>query len=88
MVASSGLTEGVGGGDFAVTPGTTSGRRLTLAARALVDAQVTGTVDHLAIVDQDNGVLLSVTELTEPVALTPGEFVGIKSFSQEITAPV
>lgn len=88
MVASSELTEGVGGGDFSLASGTTSGRRLTVAARALVDAQVTGTVDHLAIVDQDTGTLLSVTELTESVAMTPGDVVGIKSFSQEIAAPV
>ena len=88
MVASSALTEGVGGGDFSLAAGTTSGRRLTIAARALVDAQVVGTVDHLAIVDQDTGALLSVTELTESVAMTPGDVVGIKSFSQEIAAPV
>lgn len=88
MVASSTLIEGIGGGDFSLASGTISGRRLTVAARALVDAQVTGTVDHLAIVDQDTGALLTVTELTEPVAMTPGDVVGIKSFSQEIAAPV
>lgn len=88
MVASSALTEGVGGGDFSLSEGTPSGRRLTVAARVLVEAQVAGTVDHLAIVDQNSSVLLSVTELTQPVAMMTGETVGIKSFSQEIAAPV
>lgn len=88
MVASSDLTEGIGGGDFSLADGNSSGRRLTVAARALVDASVTGTVDHLAIVDQDSGSLLIVTELTESVAMNPGELVGIKSFSQEIADPV
>lgn len=88
MVASQALTEGLGGGDFAVADGTGSGRRLTVAARALVDASVTGVVDHLAIVDQDSGTLLVVTELTESLAMNPGELVGIRSFSQEISDPV
>lgn len=87
MVTSSPLIEGSGGGDFAIEAGVPTGRRLTVAARAPLDAQVAGTVDHVALVDQDNGVLLTVTELSEPVAMVPGDVVAMKSFSQEIAAP-
>lgn len=88
MVARSALTEGTGGGDFSLGDGTGSGRRLSVAARALVAAEATGTANHLALVDQGSGTLMAVTELTEPVAMTIGTRVGIRSFGAEIADPV
>jgi len=87
MVASVALTRGIGSDDFTLADGTVSGRRLIVAAQSPVAAADTGTADHLCLVDQTTGTVLVVTELTEPVALTPGTVLGIKSFSHEIGAP-
>lgn len=86
-VATTSLTEGAGSDDFSVADGVFSGRRLVVAAQSPLTAEDSGTVDHLCLVDQSGGVLLMVTELTEPVALTPGSVIGVRSFAQEIGDP-
>ena len=88
MLASAALTEGVGGGDFTTAAGDVSGRRLAVVAQSQLVAAEAGTADHVALVDQNDGTLIVLTELTEPVALTPGKIVALKSFAAEITAPV
>ena len=88
MIASAALTAGVGGGDFTTADGIVSGRRLIVGAQAQLIAAEAGTADHVALVDQTAGELTLMTELTEPVALTPGKIVALKSFSAEVAAPV
>lgn len=86
-IATTPLSEGAGSQDFTIADGVFSGRRLIVAAQSPVSAEDTGTADHLCLVDQSGDVLLVVTELTEPVALTPGTVIGVRSFSQEIGDP-
>ena len=87
MLASVNVTEGIGNGDFSITTGTVSGRRLAVAAQNAVPISETGTVDHVALVDSSGGELLIVTPLTEVQAVTAGEILSIKAFGAEIRSP-
>lgn len=86
-LASVNVTEGVGNGDFSITTGTISGRRLAVAAQSAVPISETGTVDHIALVDSTGGELLVVTQLTEAQAVTAGEVLSIKAFGAEVRDP-
>lgn len=56
-------------GDFAVANGDVSGRKCTVAAKAGVLIDVSGTATHVALLDVANSKLLRVTTCT-PQALT------------------
>jgi hypothetical protein len=58
--------------DFAKADGTTSGRRLAFNFRQFVP-QETGTVDHLAIVDDDTSTLIAVLETQSDIAVSADE---------------
>lgn len=88
VLASVSLTPGLNAGDFALSDGSLTGRRLSVSARSAISVTDSGTADHLAIVDGTSGTLLVVTELTETLAVSPGTVVGVKSFSAEILDPV
>ena len=88
VLASTVLTEGVGGGDFSLSVGLSSGRRITVAAQSAVLVSESGTADHLALVDTSNAELLWVTPLTETQAVASGEVIAVKAFGGEIADPV
>lgn len=73
--------------DFVVANGTTSGRKVTVAAKAGVPVDATGTATHIALVTTTGSVLRYVTTTTSQ-ALTSGNTVDIPAWTVEIADPV
>ena len=72
------------GGDFTNADGDTSGRKVTVAQKADVLVDTTGTGNHVALCDAS--VLLLVTTCTSQ-AVTSGNNVTFNSFDQELADP-
>jgi hypothetical protein len=77
----------MGGGDFSLSAGAGSGRRVAVAAKAGVAVSAAGTADHVALVNVATSRLLYVTTCP-PQALAPGGTVSFDGWSVEIGAPV
>lgn len=72
------------GGDYTNANGDTSGRKCTVAAKAGVTVDSTGTATHVALCDGTN--LLYVTTCTSQ-ALTSGNTVDFPAWDVEIADP-
>lgn len=72
------------GGDFTNADGDTSGRKVTVAQKASVTVDTTGTANHVALCDAS--VLLYVTTCTSQ-ALTAGNTVTFPAWDIEIADP-
>jgi hypothetical protein len=70
-------------GDFALSAGAVSGRRVTVAAQSL-EAGGSGTVTHLGLVT--SGALLYVTT-TDALPVSPGATVNVPAWTIELRAP-
>lgn len=70
-------------GDFTLAAGDTSGRKVTVAAKSAVPVDVSGTADHIALIDATRK--LSVTTCTAQ-ALTAGNTVNFPAWDREINA--
>src|SRR5688572_21559606 len=70
--------------DYTKANGTTSGRKVTTAAKNAVPVDTSGTADHVALVDATR--LLYVTTCTNQV-LTSGNTVNIPGWAAEILDP-
>lgn len=73
------------GADFAIANGDVSGRKVTVAQKADVPIDTTGTATHVALVNAT--ALLDVTTTTSQ-ALTAGGTVTIPVWKREIADPV
>lgn len=73
-------------GDFTKADGDTSGRKLTVAEQTGIDVDVSGTADHVALVDDTNSVLLHVTTITSQ-AVSAGGTMTVQAYSEEIEDP-
>jgi hypothetical protein len=76
----------VASGDFTVANGTTSGRKATVAAKAAVPVDSSGTGNHIALLDVANSKLLYVTT-TSSTAVAAAGTVDIGSWVIEIADP-
>jgi len=76
----------VASGDFTVANGTTSGRKVTVAAKTAVTVDTSGTVTHVCLLDVTNSKLLYVTTTTSQAVVNPGT-VDIGSWAIEIADP-
>lgn len=74
----------ISGGDFTKANGDTSGRKVTVAQKASVAVDATGTATHIAVCDSTN--LLYVTTCTSQ-ALTSGNTVTVPAWKIEIADP-
>lgn len=74
-------------GDFTAANGDTSGRKLTIAAKAAVPVDVTGTGNHVALLDVTNSKLLYVTTCPAQ-AVGAGGTVDFGAWKTEIADPV
>lgn len=72
-------------GDYTIADGDTNGRKTTVAAKAGVNVDNTGTGNHVALVDATR--LLYVTECANQ-ALTLGNTVDFPAWDIEIADPV
>jgi hypothetical protein len=73
-------------GDFTLAAGDVSGRKVTIASKTGVPVLVTGTVNHVALLDVAGTVLDYVTT-TVPQAVSSGGTLDIGSWKVEIAAP-
>lgn len=73
-------------GDFTAANGDTSGRKLTIAAKAAVPVDASGTVTHVALLDVTNSKLLYVTTTTSQ-GISSGGTVDIGTWKIEIADP-
>lgn len=73
-------------GDFTAANGDTSGRKLTVAAKAGVTVDASGTGTHIALLDVSNSKLLYVTT-TGSTAVAAAGTVDIGSWKVELADP-
>lgn len=73
--------------DYTLANGDTSGRKITVAAKAAVPVATSGTATHVALIDTTNSILKFVTTTTS-TAVSSGGTVDVASFKDEIQAPV
>lgn len=73
------------GNDFTIADGDTSGRKVTVAAKAGVPVDTSGTATHVALSDATR--LLYVTTCTSQV-LTAGNTVDFPAWDVEVADPV
>jgi hypothetical protein len=73
-------------GDYTAADGDTSGRKLTVAAKAAVPVDTTGTGNHIALLDVANSKLLYVTTAAS-TGVSSGGTVDIGSWKVEIADP-
>lgn len=74
-------------GDFTLADGDTSGRKATVAAKSAINVDVSGTADHVALLDVANSKLLYVTEISNPQAVTSGNEANLSAWPIEIRDP-
>ncbi|MBL4801736.1 MAG: hypothetical protein JKY45_07555 [Emcibacter sp.] len=73
-------------GDFALSNGDVSGRKVAVASKSGINVDNTGTGDHVALLDTVNSVLLYVTTATS-LGLTSGSTLTLGAWDIEITDP-
>lgn len=86
MLAHNVLTAGDGNGDFTITDGDSSGRKVRITQQADITITNSGTATHVAITVTGTSTLLLVTTCTGQ-ALTAGNTVTIPAFDDEIADP-
>lgn len=82
------VTAGDGNGDFAISDGDSSGRKLTMAVQTIeaATASDSGTTLHLAIANTTDSTLRYVTTIPEQ-AVTVGNPISTGSWKVEILDP-
>ena len=73
-------------GDFTLANGDVSGRKMTIAAKAAVPVTVTGTGNHIAVIDTVALALRDVTTCPAQ-AVGSGGTVDIATWKHEINSP-
>ena len=73
-------------GDFTISNGDTSGRKVAIASKSSVNVDNTGTATHVALLDTANSTLLYVTTCTSQ-ALTSGNTITFPTWDIEIADP-
>ena len=86
MLAAHVLTPGDGNGDFTISNGDASGRKVRVTQQADITITNSGTATHVAITVTGTNTLLLVTTCTSQ-ALTAGNTVTIPAFDDEIADP-
>jgi hypothetical protein len=77
----------IAGADFTgPADGDTNGRKLTVNQQTGITVDVTGTADHVAIVDDTNSRLLLVTTISSQ-SVSSGGTADVNAFDQEIADP-
>ena len=84
-LATNALTTGDGAGDYTISNGDTSGRKINVAQQASVTVTATGSANHIAYCDATN--LLFVTTCTSQVLSAIGNTVTIGTHDIEISDP-
>lgn len=67
--------------------GDTSGRKLAVNQQTGITVDVSGTADHVALVDDTASVLLAVTSLSASQVVTAGNTMTVNAFDLEIADP-
>ena len=80
------MTAGAGNGDFTLSAGSPSGRKVTVTAKSAVPIDVSGTATHIALVSVSDTTLRYITTCTSQ-ALVAGGTVDIPSWTATVTDP-
>ena len=80
------LTAGDGGGDYVISNGDGSGRKVRVAAQAATPIDTTGTADHVALARTADTTLIFVTTCTSQL-LTSGGTVDVPVWDVEVADP-
>jgi hypothetical protein len=75
----------VAGGDFTIADGTTSGRKVTVAAKSGVSITASGSATHIVL--HDNSAVMQYVTTCTTQALVSGGTVDIGSWAIEIADP-
>lgn len=67
--------------------GDVSGRKLGVNQQTGINVDVSGTADHVALVDDTASVLLAVTSLSASQVVTAGNSMTVNAFDLEIADP-
>lgn len=78
------LTAGDGNGDFTISDGDTSGRKVAVAAQADIPVDTTGEATHVALID---GTELKYVTTCTAQGLTAGNTVTVPTWDAEIADP-
>lgn len=76
----------VGAGDFTIANGDSSGRKVTVAQKASITINSTGTATHVALLKTATSEIIYITECTAQ-SLTSGGTVTVPSWKIEVAAP-
>lgn len=77
----------MGAGDFSISDGDTSGRKVTVGQKSGATVDASGTATHVALLDTVHSKLLYVTTAT-PQMLTAGNSMTFQAWDIEIADPV
>jgi len=86
MLAAHVMTAGDGNGDYTISNGDSSGRKVRMTQQADISITNSGTATHIALTLTGSSLLLLVTTCTSQ-ALTAGNTVTIPAFDDEIADP-
>jgi hypothetical protein len=78
--------DGYVSGDFTISDGDTSGRKVRVAAKTGITPTNAGTANHVALLDVTNSKLLGVTTMTAKAVATD-DLVDIAAFDLELADP-
>lgn len=81
------LTPGNGGGDFTIANGTTSGRKVTVAAQNGASVVATGTSGHVVLATGGTTDLLRYVTTCPAQSLTSGNTANVGAWDVEIADP-
>lgn len=74
------------GTDFTISDGDISGRKLAVASKSEITVDITGTADHIALLDTVNSILLYVTTATS-LGLTSESLLTLETWDIELADP-
>lgn len=78
------LTAGDGNGDYVISDGDASGRKVRVAGQSAIPVDATGTATHVAI---DDGTTLLAVTTCDSAAITSGGNVSVPAFDLEVGDP-
>jgi hypothetical protein len=87
MLARTAMVVGDGNGDYTISNGDASGRKIRMTAKNNINITNTGQAEHIALTDSGNSRLVLVTTCTAQ-QLTAGNTVSIPAWDDEIADPI
>ena len=78
---------GLDSGDYTISDGDTSGRKIEIAAQSIASADASGTAAVICILDTTNSILLLKFDMSATQEITSGNPVDTPAFDYELRDP-